>query len=348
MCNCDTGLTFEDVERLTAPLPLEDGHSVRIAESKETWAQWLVYTEEEPVIDRLNEIDPNWSFEITDKILAPTYVTVYGKLTIKGVSRACVGNGSPKRRDGKMSGDEEKGAATDALKRGARMFGIGLYLKQAPRIRTGWVEVPKDGKPEERREAYQKQDGFEAEALRQFKGWYEKQFGKPAPVAKQSKDQQMTIRGERGIVPPTKPAQPEPPVQSEPSELDAHFGPRTPRGATNDPTPEPDDPTRPENPVGEVVTSGGYDPATDMAPFTSTKFDTLRIHLKKIRRTTAHGHGTNAVLLAMVEAGMISEDERGGKDNSPQWTAIYGNFTVAQVWAAVEKHYAAKPVGKAS
>jgi len=344
MCNCDTGLTSDDVERLKAPLPL-DGHSVRVADDDAESANFLCYAEEEPVIDRLNEIDPQWSWEITRIEKTQKHVTIYGTLTVKGVSRACVGGGSAKREGG-LTDDDEKGAATDAIKRGARLFGIGIYLKQAPRIRTKWAKVKPDMDYETKKKAWAVQDAAKQEAWKKFSDWYTKTFSKPAPVAKQTPQQQMNIRAERGIVPPQKPAQPEPELPAQPSELDAHFGPR---GASVDPTPEPDDPPRTENPVGAAAGSG-YDPATDTSPFTSTKFDALRIHLKKIGRTTAHGHGTNAVLLAMVEAEMITEDERGGKkDEKPiQWAVIYGKHTVAQVWAAVEKHYAAEPVGIAS
>jgi hypothetical protein len=168
-------LTLTQVELLKSPLPIDAGHSARVKgeakpDAKNQWAQWLIYTEEEPVIDRLNEVDPSWTFTITDKVISgvgdKTNATIYGRLTVCGVSRDCVGTGT--------QGDAEKGAATDALKRGARLFGIGLYLKQAPLIYTSWA--PKEQRTREQVEKW------EHEALAKFAAWYRQQFPPvPAP-----------------------------------------------------------------------------------------------------------------------------------------------------------------------
>ena len=137
-------LNSEQVKALRAPLPLVGGHSVKVkAESKEDaskqWALWLVYTEEAPISERLDEVDPNWTFEITDKVVNGNAAAIYARLTVCGISRDCVGEGSSNN-----PGDAQKSAATDALKRGARLFGVGRYLQDAPTFYTDWV--PKKGR----------------------------------------------------------------------------------------------------------------------------------------------------------------------------------------------------------
>jgi hypothetical protein len=176
-------ITREDVQKLKAPLPLEEGHEVREATVGEDWAQWLVYTEEDPVKERLDDVDPNWTWVITDKHYGDKFVTIYGTLTVLGVSRDCVGDGTTKKSE--PSGDAEKGAATDALKRGARLFGVGLYLKNAPRITTDWVIIEKSDNAEEKKRKRNIQSAARKEAFAKFEKWYRQQFGaasKPIPA----------------------------------------------------------------------------------------------------------------------------------------------------------------------
>lgn len=190
-------LTENDVKKLCEQLPLESGHSVRVtSESKpdaqKQWALWLVYTEEGPVTTRLDEVDPNWEFEITNNWADGQSATAYARLTVCGVARDCVGSGKNIKPE-----EAQKGAATDALKRGARLFGIGRYLLDAPQFYTDWAS--KSGNP---RRSRQQESQWEKEAFNKFTAWYKREFGNEQP----------------------SPA-PEPP----PSELDEHFGPKTPR-----------------------------------------------------------------------------------------------------------------------
>jgi hypothetical protein len=177
-------LTKDDVKKLCEPLPLEGGHSVKVkAEAKpdaqKQWALWLVYTEEGPITERLDEVDPNWSLEIVDKLVDGNSATVYARLTICDVSRDCVGSGSNPN-----AGDAQKGAATDALKRGARLFGVGRYLLDAPQFYTDWA--PKKRGNEWVRTRNQEAN-WETKAEGDFMVWYRETFGsQPQPAPRQS------------------------------------------------------------------------------------------------------------------------------------------------------------------
>jgi len=128
-------LTREDAQKLARRFSADE-HEAR--EGGKTRggdnSLWLFYIEEGAVIERLNEVDPAWSLEITRTTHHDGYVSTYGTLTVKGVSRSGVGTNSPSRTGDAIGENEEKGAATDLLKRLARLFGVGLYLKKSPRV----------------------------------------------------------------------------------------------------------------------------------------------------------------------------------------------------------------------
>jgi len=195
-------LTLEDKERLHAPLDLKTGHSLRIGSKSKKgaakpWAQWLVYTEEFPVIERLNEVDLNWTWEINDKTIGSDWAVVYGTLTICGVSRSSNGDGGAhgEAPDGNM----EKGAQTDALKRTARLFGVGEYLQNAPRIYTDWKDDP----------TRDEEAAFAKQAMAKFEAWYHQQFPpvKAAPKTTEprtpiGRDPQPTSKADASAEPP--------------------------------------------------------------------------------------------------------------------------------------------------
>lgn len=100
------------------------------------------YVPPAPVIRRLNELAPDWSFaceyvgqqhtiETRYKRDGSPYevefdeICVHGALTIEGVTREQFGDGDT---DGSAYGDAVKAAGTDALKKCASLFGIALYL----------------------------------------------------------------------------------------------------------------------------------------------------------------------------------------------------------------------------
>lgn len=104
------------------------------------------YLTEAPICNRLDEVDPAWSWVIvsidTREVVGSRNefkITVHGRLTIKGVTRDGIGQAmtrqsKPKTNQatGELITDEvnsaEKSAETDALKRAFRHFGGGRYL----------------------------------------------------------------------------------------------------------------------------------------------------------------------------------------------------------------------------
>jgi hypothetical protein len=132
-------LTHEDAAKLNAPFDLDDHEFLR----------GFTYITELAICARLDTVDPAWTFEIKNIIERDSAVTVHGVLTVKGVSRD--GVGSDVIRD---KNEPIKSAATDALKRAARLFGIGRSL----------VGLERNVKYDERT----------------LKKWLENKFGKPA------------------------------------------------------------------------------------------------------------------------------------------------------------------------
>jgi len=89
----------------------------------------FVYLTEAAIADRIEEIDPSWTFELLDKGRIADQAIVHARMTIKSISRDGIGM----QKINEKAGEPEKGAATDALKRCARLFGIGRYLLDAPK-----------------------------------------------------------------------------------------------------------------------------------------------------------------------------------------------------------------------
>lgn len=131
-------LTAEDVRALQAPFAYRE-HEFLDKKNREgrTTAQ-LAYITEEAVTARLDGVDPSWSFSIVRIERGAKVVVVDAVLTVKGVSREGIGM---QKIDDEF-GEAEKGAATDALKRCARLFSIGRYLLDAPKTErefTPWL-----------------------------------------------------------------------------------------------------------------------------------------------------------------------------------------------------------------
>lgn len=117
-------LTPEDFIKLSRTFPAAK-HKFRTGSHNKVYA----YLDEEDIIFRLIEIDP--AYELSEPISMPDKeenIAVKIALSLKGVVRWGVGTcakDSP-------TGEPTKSAVTDAFKRAARCFGIGLYLKQKP------------------------------------------------------------------------------------------------------------------------------------------------------------------------------------------------------------------------
>lgn len=87
-----------------------------------------VYLTEAAVCDRIEEVDPAWTFEVQRMSREGDQAVCCGRLTIKGVTREGVGM----YRQTNPNGEPEKSAATDAIKRCARLFSVGRYLLNDP------------------------------------------------------------------------------------------------------------------------------------------------------------------------------------------------------------------------
>jgi len=169
-------LTHEDIQRLRAPLPLND-HEVKIKvlprDGKKS--MWLVYIDQTGIIPLLQDIDPNYSWMVVDKQRVDERLCVVtGRLIIGGASYDGVGGSTPNYDDDPYSEDTEKAAETDAFKRAAVKCGVGLYLRNAPQI---WVDGNL-GKGYEARDA----------AWKQFDAWYSKTYGIPHERATSAKN----------------------------------------------------------------------------------------------------------------------------------------------------------------
>lgn len=89
----------------------------------------FVYLTEDSISNRIEEVDPSWSFEVLNLTHEGNNAICHARLTIKGVAREGVGM----QQILEKAGEPAKGAATDALKRCARLFGVGRYLLNAPK-----------------------------------------------------------------------------------------------------------------------------------------------------------------------------------------------------------------------
>lgn len=90
----------------------------------------LSYISHALVTERLNEVDPGWTWRVLTEHLyydqggAPHCAGVTVEMTVNGVSR--VEAGGPQRQDGFTN--EIKNAYSDAIKRAAMRFGVALYI----------------------------------------------------------------------------------------------------------------------------------------------------------------------------------------------------------------------------
>ena len=93
----------------------------------------LDYVAGAAVIQRLNEaFNAEWTFEILDHHIYEKEVVILGKLTALGIAKCQFGKSKitrTKETKAEVSiGDDLKAATTDAIKKCATLFGIGLHL----------------------------------------------------------------------------------------------------------------------------------------------------------------------------------------------------------------------------
>jgi hypothetical protein len=125
-----------NLEVLTRPF---DPAQIRQREGR--GGKMLDYLETHAVITRLNEaFNGAWSFEVVDYKTMEGEIIVQGKLTAGGQVKAQFGSADIHRargEDGQKGapvsiGDDLKAAASDALKKCATLFGVGLHLYDRP------------------------------------------------------------------------------------------------------------------------------------------------------------------------------------------------------------------------
>jgi len=118
----------------------------QIKQRKGNFGDTIDYVEAHAVIQRLNDaFEGQWSFEVLSQENNGSQVMVLGKLTADGVSKTQFGCSSitTNSKTGEIVslGDDWKAATSDALKKSASLFGIGLHLygadKSQPSEHTG-------------------------------------------------------------------------------------------------------------------------------------------------------------------------------------------------------------------
>lgn len=119
-------LTQDDLKILAMPFDEKTiGIKVQSFSKDRTKAMLVAYVQHTDCYSRIEQVDPNWTSEITQVLPIGDTVNVRVKLTIKGVSRENAGEG-----------DDLKSATSDAIKRAAMLFGVSRYLYDAD---TVWV-----------------------------------------------------------------------------------------------------------------------------------------------------------------------------------------------------------------
>jgi hypothetical protein len=121
-----------NMEVLTRPF---DPAQIRQREGR--GGKMLDYVEAHSVISRLNEaFNGAWSFEAVEYKTLEGEIVVKGRLTAQGITKEQFGSSEVHRtrgEDGQRGapvsiGDDLKAAASDALKKCATLFGVGLHL----------------------------------------------------------------------------------------------------------------------------------------------------------------------------------------------------------------------------
>lgn len=125
-----TTLSREDLKILKSPFPKDSlGVKVQSISKDRNRAMLVLYLQHTDVQDRLEMVDPAWTSEVINEERLGDSVYVRIRMTLKGVSRENVGEGS-----------DPKGAYSDALKRAAMLFGVGRYLYDSPTVWTEYNE----------------------------------------------------------------------------------------------------------------------------------------------------------------------------------------------------------------
>ncbi len=115
----------------------------------------LSYIEAHHYIERLNRAyKGDWSFEIVTHKIEQNEVIVVGKLVADGIIKMSFGSSEITRRkdNGEIVsiGDDLKAASTDALKKAASLYGVGLHLyASGPQIQPNKNQDSGNGRSKE-------------------------------------------------------------------------------------------------------------------------------------------------------------------------------------------------------
>jgi hypothetical protein len=124
------GITKDEFAKLSAPFAAKDHEFNR----------GFIYIEETAICARIEEVDFSWEWKTVEVTRESDVAYVVGALTINGITRYGTGQQVIQRdaKGGESVGEATKGATTDAMKRAARLFGIGRYLLQCPKSVTNY------------------------------------------------------------------------------------------------------------------------------------------------------------------------------------------------------------------
>lgn len=125
------------ITRLNAQFPVDDHEFIR----------GFVYIKEFAITTRLDEVDPSWQLKPVACYQRDNQAIVIVELIVHGVSRIGTGMSAILSNDKGEVNEAEKAAATDAMKRAARLFGIGRYILNFPKGLTDqtlprWLDRP--------------------------------------------------------------------------------------------------------------------------------------------------------------------------------------------------------------
>lgn len=151
-------LTPEMVAKLCAPFPDEKlGVKAQSYNNKNnpTKVMLVLYLQHTDVAERLDQVDPNWSF----RILSMGSGFAHGELTVGGAVRQNFGEG-----------EDQKMAASDALKRCAMLFGVGRSLYESEVL---WVP-------------FEPNDKYRVWTIEEYRKALSEKQRKPSPMASSS------------------------------------------------------------------------------------------------------------------------------------------------------------------
>ena len=113
---------------------LERAFPVELVKTRKgSFGKTLAYVEVVNYVRRLNEaFGGDWSFDVIAHQVLESEVVVLGKLTAAGISKVAFGGSSITRNretgEAVSLADDLKAAASDALKKGSSLFGLGLHF----------------------------------------------------------------------------------------------------------------------------------------------------------------------------------------------------------------------------